>query len=474
MTRRRLPRSWALVWLAALGCASPTSAVTPTAPARGGDPVVATASPTAGPIARPWRDALRGDRQAIRIPDHTPARGATQPLVTIVHFGDYTHAPSAAAARVIDQALARWPDDVRLAFVHVPSPRRPLAHAAAQSAAASGAIDRFWQLHDRLFARPPTDMAGLEQAAVDVGLDANTWRQALADDLHRPWIDASIASARALGVARPGVVAVNGRIAPATPDGLAALIASERDAMAKLVGEGLPRSDVYTEILAVGDVPTALAGANNDGSVDPLTNYAVPAAGRPVLGPVDAPITIIVFSDFECPFCARVQGVLKDLRAKHPQDVRIVFRNMPLAFHPHARDLAMAALAADAHGKFWPMHDLIFAHAEKTADWRPLAKRLRLDPRKLAQTMKSPLIAQKLAEDLADAAAFGVAGTPTFFINGRMFGGAQSVEDFERVIAEELPKAREFAANDLGGEGTFYDRMIDGFAPPPVPPDKRR
>ncbi len=384
----------------------------------------------------------------------------------IVQFGDYVDATSAAQAQALADALRRWPNDVRVAFVPVPSATRPLGLLAAQTAAAGGAIDRYWEVHDRLFAKPPKQREDLERIAAASGLDVATWAASLADGLHRPWIDASVASARELGVVRAGAVFVNGRAAKGDASAIMALVASEREAMTGLVHDGLPRSEIYAEILAVADSPAPRNAAAGTGSPDPATNYAVPAADRPVLGPIDAPVTIIVFSDFQCPFCARVQPVLEQLRAGHPDEVRVVFRNLPLAFHQHARELAKVALAADAQGKFWPMHDLIFARKEmNAANWKPLAKRLRLNAGKMIRVMNSEEVEQKIVEDEAAAKAFGVNGTPSFFINGRFIGGAQPIEGFERIVNEELVKAKEFAAHDPGGAGTFYDRMIEGFTP---------
>lgn len=453
------------------GCRNDAAAIAPVSPAAGGDTVAAQpATDVAPPSGRPWRDALRGERQAIRIPDHTPVRGAATPLVTIVHFGDYTDPKSAAQARAIDEALRRWPDDVRLAFVHVPSSSRPVARMAAQTAAAAGAVDRFWDVHDRFFAEPPTDAAAVERIAVAAGLDRVAWAEALADHVHEPWIAANVAAARELGVARAGVVSINGRTGPKDAAAMVAAIGDEREATAALVREGLPRAEIYAEILAVADVPKPLGAAAAPGAIDPQINYAVPAAGRPVLGPVDARVTIVAFSDFQCPFCARAQATLAEIRKRHPDDVRIVFRNLPLAFHAQARDFAKLALAADGLGKFWPMHDLIFESGGRDfTQWKRFAKKLRLDPRKLARAMAAPAIEQALVEDAAVAAAFGARGTPTFFINGRLLGGAQPVDAFEALITEELAKAEAFAAEDPGGAGTFYDRLIEGFAGPIEP-----
>lgn len=450
-----------LAFVLLLACRPDAKPVTPTAPATGGDFVAAQSD--APPLQdRAWRDALRGDRQAIRIPDHAPMRGAKEPLVTIVQFGDYTDPASAIQASAVADALQKWPSDVSVAFVQLPSRSRRVARMAAETATAAGA-EKFWQVHDRLFATPPKAPADLERIATESGLDVATWKQAIESGLHKPWIEANATSARELGIVRAPALFVNGRAATGTADEIVAAIDAERTAMAKLVADGLPRAEIYAEILAVADMPKPLATPTGD---DDGASFAVPAAERPVLGPANALVTIVIFSDFQCPYCARAQETLAELRKRHPDDVRLVFRNMPLAFHREARTLAKIALAAEKQGKFWEMHDLIFANRDlHTASAKQLAKKLRIDAKKLAKAMKSPELEQKIAEDEALAKSFGVSGTPTFFVNGRRMSGAQPIESFDALVREELEKAKDFAVHDPGGEGTVYDRMIEGFLP---------
>ena len=144
-------RSLAVLGFVLLACRPEAKPIA--APASGGDFVAASATQEAPD--RAWRDALRADRQAIRIPDHTPVRGAKEPLVTIVQFGDYTDAASATQARAVADALQRWPGDVSIAFVQLPSRSRRVSRLAAETAASAGGAEAFWQIHDRLFATPP-------------------------------------------------------------------------------------------------------------------------------------------------------------------------------------------------------------------------------------------------------------------------------------------------------------------------------
>ncbi|MBX7083091.1 MAG: thioredoxin domain-containing protein [Nannocystaceae bacterium] len=468
-----------------IGCAHSRAPapVSPSSPATPMTPVVADVGPAAPsesprPSGRPWRDALREGRVALRLEGFVPARGATEPLVDAVLFGDFTDPTSATIAAAFERARLRWPDDVRVRFVHVPMPTRPMARLDATAAIEAGRSDRFWPMVDRLFADPPADRAALARAAGELGIGADALAAALDGDAHRDWIDADLARARALGIARPGVGFVNGRAVPVGADAIVELIEDERDDMAELVRQGLPRVEIGAEILAVAATPSPLSAPSPTDAVDPAVNYAVPARGAPVLGPLDAPVTIVIFADFQCPFCARVQATLATLRERHGDELRIVYRNLPLAFHTEARNLAKLALAVRAlsgrkgpraaDAKFFAFHDLLFARKELgAANWRPFAKRLGLDPKRVAKAATAPAIEAQIAEDERDAAAFGARGTPSFFVNGRPLQGAQPIEAFETLIAEELAKARDFASNDPGGAGTFYDRLIVGFAAAP-------
>jgi protein-disulfide isomerase len=165
----------------------------------------------------------------------------------------------------------------------------------------------------------------------------------------------------------------------------------------------------------------------------------VGTGGRPEKGPKDAPITMVVFSDYECPFCRRaeetVEKVLKDYQGK----IRYVFRDYPLPFHAKARPAAVAANCAHAQGKYWEYNEKLFT-GELTPDgFKKIATDLSLDAKKFDECMAKN-DQKSIDQDLADGAAVGVNGTPAFFINGRMLSGAQPYEAFKTIIDEEIAK----------------------------------
>jgi protein-disulfide isomerase len=170
----------------------------------------------------------------------------------------------------------------------------------------------------------------------------------------------------------------------------------------------------------------------------------VEAAGDPSRGPADAPVTIVEFSDFQCPYCSRAIGTLKKVEENYAGKVRVVYRDYPLVkIHPNAARAAEAAACANDQGKFWAMHDVLFQHQDKLGepDLKKAAADLGLDTAAFNQCLDSGRHAEDWKKDAADAERYGVSSTPAFFINGRLVVGAQPYEAFARVIDEELARS---------------------------------
>ena len=161
--------------------------------------------------------------------------------------------------------------------------------------------------------------------------------------------------------------------------------------------------------------------------------------GAPSQGPANAPVTIIEFSDYECPFCKRAEPTVEQVVAAYPDKVRLVYRHYPLPFHKSARPAAEAAACANAQGKFWEYHKKVFsAPSLDDATLKKLAGEVGLDQAKFDTCLTNKEMAAAVDKDVADASAVGVRGTPAFFINGRMISGAQPFEKFKVIIDEEI------------------------------------
>lgn len=166
----------------------------------------------------------------------------------------------------------------------------------------------------------------------------------------------------------------------------------------------------------------------------------------PVSGPADAPITIVEFSDYECPFCAAVEPVVQELLKRYPTQIRLAYRDMPLAnIHPNAATAAHAARCAADQGQFWPYHDRLLAGGPDARRTQVApealaehARALKLDLAAFDQCMASSRHLPAIQADLQEAKRLGLTGTPAFFINGRKVNGARPLEEFVAIIEAEL------------------------------------
>jgi protein-disulfide isomerase len=170
----------------------------------------------------------------------------------------------------------------------------------------------------------------------------------------------------------------------------------------------------------------------------------VAAAGGAAKGPTSAPIEIIEFSDFQCPFCLRAHPTVEQVLSTYGDRVHFVYRHFPLPNHPHARPAAEASQCAAEQGRFWPFHDKLFANPSRLsdADLKQHAADIGLDTAKFNGCVDSHKYKDQVDTDVRDGEAAGVNGTPAFFINGRMLSGAQPFESFKRIIDEELSMKR--------------------------------
>jgi predicted DsbA family dithiol-disulfide isomerase len=165
--------------------------------------------------------------------------------------------------------------------------------------------------------------------------------------------------------------------------------------------------------------------------------------GEPFLGPAGAPVTLVEFSDFECPFCGKFNDAIRGLHEAYPDQVRIVFRQFPLPIHPNARKAAEASLCAFDQERFWPMHDLLFAESKALGvpELKEKARRLGLDGGAFDACLDSGRHEARVEEDVQAGVRIGVTGTPAVFINGRpLSGGAVPLEELKEEIARELSR----------------------------------
>jgi protein-disulfide isomerase len=173
---------------------------------------------------------------------------------------------------------------------------------------------------------------------------------------------------------------------------------------------------------------------------DPERVYQIDTANSPARGPAEAPVTLVEFSDFQCPYCARVSPTLKAIEKEYGDRVRVVFKHLPLSMHPKAPAAHAAAEAARLQGRFWEMHDKIFENQREMSEAKYVewAGELGLDVERFEKDVRSRAVRDRVQADQREAAALGVSGTPSFFLNGRFMSGAKPYAEFKRLIDEEL------------------------------------
>ena len=171
----------------------------------------------------------------------------------------------------------------------------------------------------------------------------------------------------------------------------------------------------------------------------------IPTEGFPSEGPDDAPVVIVEFSDFECPFCTKWHNeTYLPLREKYPDEIKLVYRNFPLTgLHPNAYLAAEAAMCAGDQDRYWDYHEALFENKNGMGEaaFKGYAEELGLDMETFNECLDSRQYQDFVREDMDYAASIGVQSTPTFYINGRVVVGAQPLQVFEQIIQEELAKA---------------------------------
>ena len=185
-------------------------------------------------------------------------------------------------------------------------------------------------------------------------------------------------------------------------------------------------------------------GLSRRGQADAKRIHAIEVGDAPVLGNPGAPVTIVAFADFQCPFCARSAPLLRQVLDGYEGRVRLVYKHFPLSFHPVARQAAVASLAAQDQGAFWEMHDLLFEHPEELSASRfpELARLAGLDVERFSRDLEQSheKYEERIDADYTQGLHADVRGTPTLFVNGRRVQ-VRTLQEISRMVDEELSRA---------------------------------
>ena len=429
---------------------------------------------------------VAGDVERYKIPvsDAQPSKGPKDALVTIVEFSEFQCPFCARVLPTTKQVIDTYGDKVRVVWRNNPlgfhNNAAPAA-AVAMEAYAQGGNDKFWEVHDTLFANQKAlGRAELEGYAEKAGLDSAKVKKALDEGTHKKAIDGDQALAAQLGARGTPYFFVNGRqLRGAQPFAAFQKIIDEELATAEtLLEQGVKKEQIYATVTKNGLTKAAAPKpeAPKAGQPDPKAVYKVPLKGNePQKGPSDALVTIVEISDFECPFCGRVEPTLKQVQDKYGKDVRVVWMNNPLPFHKNAKGAANAALEAHAQKGdkgFWAMHEKMFANqkALTTDNLEKWAKEQGLNVPKFKKALADDKYGKTIQEQQALASSLGARGTPAFFINGRNLRGAQPLAAFTTVIDEEMAKAKALVAKGTPRAKVYETIIAKGETGPKTAP----
>ncbi len=384
-------------------------------------------------------------RQKVELVSTTPFKGGKTPLVTIVEYSDFQCPFCTRVNPTLAQVMKEYGDDVQIRFRNQPLSFHKRALPAAKAALAAGEQGKYWEMHDKLFANQKAlEDADLDKYAKELGLNISKFKADMASDKIAKIITADQQAAAKVGARGTPTLFANGvPIKGAQPFANFKSVIDKEIALAKkLLKDGVSRSNIHAEVIKREGGKTLAGAKPAAGPAKPKGPVKVDIGNAPTYGSKNAKVKIVVFSDFECPFCGRVNPSIEEAKKTYGDKISVSFKQFPLPFHPNAKPAAIASLAAHRQGKFWEMHDKLFANqkALKPADLESYATDLGLDMAKFKKDMADPVLAKQVDADMAAGQKIGVRGTPASFVNGIMVSGAQPFAAFKNVIDQELKK----------------------------------
>jgi protein-disulfide isomerase len=399
----------------------------------------AAGAPAAGAAAPP-----SGPKKVV-LAAHSPRLGPKAAKVTIVEFSDFQCPFCKRAIPTVKEVEKKYPKDVAVVFVHQPLPFHNNAMDAALALQAANRQGKAWPMHDKMFDNNTAlTRPDLEKYAGEVGLNVARFKKDMDDPKVKEEVLADQKLANSVGATGTPTFFINGReLVGAVPfSDFQKIIDEEIKKADELIKKGTPIGDVYKKLMEQAANAPAPAPAMQGAPPAPEGKVDVKVGSAPAIGPASAPITVLAYSDFECPFCSKAVPVLKQLEQDYKGKIRIAFKHQPLPFHNNAHMAAQASLAAHEQGKFWQFHDKLFEN-QRALDRPSLekyAQELGLNTAKFKAALDSGKFKDKVDQDSKEGTAVGASGTPTFFINGTKLVGAQPVDKFKAIIDEELKK----------------------------------
>jgi protein-disulfide isomerase len=427
-----------------------------------------------------WSD----ETAAVPVSSKDPMWGNRNAPVTLVLFSDYECPFCSRVEATIDQLKAKYgKDKLRVIWKNTPLPFHKNARPAAlagETVFRIGGNDAFWKFHKAAFENQRAlTPENFEAWAVAAGVDKAKFKASYDKQEYAAKIDADMAVGKAGGVSGTPASFINGVfLSGAQPvDKFSAIIDEQLQAAQQAVAAGTKADKVYVKLAAENKAKAPPPPTRDEEpKADDKTVWKVPAGSSPMRGPATALVTIIQFSDFQCPFCSKVEPTMDKVVETYGDKVRVVWKNNPLPFHPLAEpaaELTIEAQKQKGDKGFWEAHAKLFANQQKLSneDLLGYAKELGLDVAKVKSAITNKTYAASIKADQELADDVQASGTPHFFINGRRLVGAQPFEKFKSVIDEEIKTAQALLAKGVAPKD-LYDAIIkEGKSPPP--PEKK-
>lgn len=406
------------------------------------------------------------ERYQVELYDDDYALGGDDALVTIVVFSDYGCGPCKNLWQVMRNLHEDYGDDIRIVARTVSVKGFEQGESAVEAAYAAGAQGKFWPMHWRLFEhQEDLSVPVLRAHAKALGLDTDRFNKDLDEGAFASRKLRDRRKAKELGVIAAPIVFVNGMVfvGPKPDEAMwHQLIDAEITTVREQLAAGMARKGVYAQLQSgalakplprpkeVEDLAKEIDAAKPEvappvdlsklKAPEPDARYAVPLKGAYGSGPEDAPVVIVEFTDFQCPFCRKLHvESLAQIREKYADEVRVVTRHLPLEMHRAARGAAKATLAAGKQGRFLEFHDRMFERNEVLGlqTFKAWAADLGMDVDRFVADFNSPELEAEVSADRALCNALGLKATPSVFVNGRFFEGFLGPAQFEELIAKE-------------------------------------
>ena len=387
------------------------------------------------------------DKSVWKVPvGDAPVYGSENALVTIIEFSDFQYPFCKRVGDSMKKIKETYGDKVRIAWKHEPLPFHPRAEPAAELAIEAykqKGSKGFWAAHDKLFdLQPKLDDADLEGAAKDIGIDVEKAKKAISTHKYKEIIDADAELADNVQASGTPHFFINGRrLVGAQPfEKFQSVIDEELKNAQALVAKGIAPKDVYSEIMKNGKEPPP----------PEKKTVAAPGKDNAFKGGANAKVVIQEFSDFQCPFCGRVEPTVKQITETYGDKVKFVWRHKPLPMHPDAplaSEAAQEAFKQKGSDAFWKMHALLFQNQStpdglKRAALEKYGEQLGLDMGKFKAALDGNVHKALVDADSKAGDDAGINGTPAFVINGYFISGAQPFPKFKKLIDRALAEAK--------------------------------